>query len=145
MTIIIWDGTTLAADKRSVVGGTPITITKIFRLKDGRLFGGAGIAAAANAMHNWIEQGADPDKFPELQKDKDDWSRVIVIDLDKKVYEYERTPYPSLIESLPYAIGSGKDAALTTLWLGHTISEAINMAARVDIDCGNGTDFLTLE
>lgn len=35
MTIIAWDGKTLAADKRGTVAGMAYTVTKIHRLPDG--------------------------------------------------------------------------------------------------------------
>ena len=41
MTTIAWDGKTLAADKLASYGELRTTVTKIFRLSDGSLVGGA--------------------------------------------------------------------------------------------------------
>jgi len=143
MTVIAWDGKTLAADKRVEYNCLQRTTTKIFRVRDG-LIGLVGNGAHANQMRAWYEAGALPEKFPDAQKNKDDWVTTVIIRVDG-IWVYERTPYPTKIEDTIYASGCGRDYALAAMYLGHTSREGVAVASVFDVYCGNGIDELTLE
>lgn len=143
MTVIAWDGKTLAADKLAVNNGLARTVTKIFRLSNGSLFGGCGDFSFCLAMREWVEKGCDPNTFPKDQADKDDWQPCVVIDRNG-LRLYERTPFPITFEDTFYACGSGRDFAHTAMHLGKTAAEAVALACLFDTGCGNGVDELTL-
>jgi len=143
MTIIAYDGKTLAADKRAEYCGLARTVTKIFR-HEGALVGIAGNGAQAREMLAWYEQGAKHENFPPSQRDRDDWASLITI-TDAGIFNYERTPYPSRIEDQFMAWGSGRDYAITAMHLGKSAREAVEIACLFDVNCGNGIDTLALE
>lgn len=141
MTVIAWDGTTLAADKRAVCNGFIRTTTKIKRIRD-MLVGCAGDLGVAAAMMAWIERGCDESKYPDSQKDTDDMVSTIIIWPDKTIWRYEITPFPFRIEDTVFAIGSGRDYAIGAMSRGATAKEAVFAASLYDIYCGNGIDEL---
>lgn len=143
MSVIAWDGKTLAADKRASYGTTILTTTKIFRV-GGCLVGYTGDAVFGEQMLAWIRAGANVEDFPAAQRDKDDWCGVLVITPEGKVSRYERVPYPLTYEDKFFAAGSGGDFALAAMHLGKTAREAVELACKLDSGCGNGITELTL-
>lgn len=144
MTVIAWDGKTLAADKRANYGDMICTVTKIFRVGD-LLVGGAGDVSFVLAMVDWIRKGRVPLDFPNAQISKDDWQPVLVIEADGTPSLYERTPFPARYEQSNIAIGSGREFARAAMHLGKTAVEAVQCACDLNSGCGNGIDVLTLE
>lgn len=148
MTVIAWDGKTLAADKQSTNVGYGSTVTKIFRSHD-VLVGLAGSAGHAMELLRWWESGAKPDAWPET-RDKADTSNIgtlVVVDGPRRVLTYAGNggPYPELCESEFFACGCGRDYALATMYLGHDARRAVEVACALDVFCGMGIDTLTLE
>ncbi len=143
MTVIAWDGKTLAADRRACVGGLINSLTKIHRIGD-LLVGGSGDQDFVNVMLEWIRTGRDPATFPASQKDKDDWQHVLVVERDGTTSLYERTPHPIRFEQPHVAIGSGRDFARAAMHLGCTARAAVEVAIALDCGCGNGVDALDL-
>lgn len=143
MTVIAWDGKTLAADKRASYSGMICTVKKIHRV-DGVLVGGAGDLAFVLAMIEWIRQGRNPETFPADQRSKDDWQPVLVIERDGTPSLYERTPYPVRYEQTFVVTGSGREYARAALHLGKSAAEAVQVAIDLDHNCGNGIDTLEL-
>ncbi|MGL4441444.1 MAG: hypothetical protein ACRCUE_19505 [Bosea sp. (in: a-proteobacteria)] len=143
MTVIAFDGRTLAADKRACVGGMARTVTKIHRVGP-LLVGGSGESSFIANVIEWVRNGRDPATFPATQKDKDDWQTVMVVEPDGSILIYERTPHPIRWEDKTGAIGSGRDYAMAALHLGKTAREAAEVACAFDCGCGNGIDTLEL-
>jgi hypothetical protein len=145
MTVIVWDGKTLAADRLSGDDWTKTgRATKIHRMR-GHLVGVAGIAAFCREFLSWFERGADPADVPAFQRDKDDYVHALVINPERKVYVYSRSPYPLLRENEICAIGSGKEVAEAALYFGKTAKEAVEACNVICTGCGGGVDTLTLE
>jgi hypothetical protein len=142
MSVIAWDGHTLAADKRASMGTLIRTTTKIFRCRDA-LLAYAGEACFGEEMRAWYMRGANPADFPASNRDKDDWAGLMVIRKDMPIMRYERTPYPMQLEDKQFAIGCGRDFALAAMYLGKTAEEAVAVAIALDSGCGNGVDTLT--
>jgi hypothetical protein len=144
MSVIAWDGKTLAADKRAGNGTLYRTVTKIFRVGN-CLIGYAGDPAFGEAMRAWIQAGEKIEDFPASQRDKDDWAGTLVIRQSGLIQKYERAPYPITFEDRHHAIGCGRDFALAAMHLGKTAREAVEVAIALDSGCGNGIDTLTFE
>lgn len=144
MTVIVWDGKTLAADKRSVTSGLVAKVTKIRKI-NGSLVAGAGDFSPIMAMMRWFEHGADPEKIPECQKDKDRYAYILVITPDKKIMRYEQDCLPYEIEEEKYAIGCGRDYALGAMAMGADAKRAVEIASMFDNGCGDGIDTLRIE
>ena len=141
MSIVVWDGKTLAADKRASCGSLIRTTTKIFSLR-GCLVGYDGDADAGEELIAWFKAGEDREKFPETQRDKEAFTGMLVILPNKKVLKYERTPHPIKFSDKKFAIGSGRDFALAAMFLGKTAADAVRISCIFDSGCGNGVDVL---
>ncbi len=141
MTVIAWDGKTLAADKRSTLSSLPHTTTKIVRAADGSLVGVAGDTGMCRTLREWYRAGADREKYP----DKDGKCDMVVISQDRRVLLYSGGPDPTHLEDEVFATGSGRDFAFSALQFGRTAREAVEFACRYDVHSGNGIDTLELE
>lgn len=144
MTVIAWDGKTLAADKLASNGGMKCEVTKIFRI-NGCLVGGAGEVPFILEMIEWIRNGRIVADYPVSQRSKDDWQPLLVIEKDGTPSLYERTPYPVRYEHKHVAIGSGREYARAAMHLGYDAARAVDTAIALDGDCGAGIDTLVLD
>lgn len=143
MTVIAWDGKILAADKQCGYGGMRSTVTKIFRVGD-LLVGGAGDFTLVLAMIEWVRRGRSVGDFPDLQRSKDDWQALMVIEPDGSISTYERTPYPVRYEQKQFAIGSGREFAMGAMYMGANAVRAVEAAIALEVNCGVGIDTLNL-
>lgn len=141
MTIIAWDGETLAADKQSTFANMRVTATKINRMPNGSLFAASGETSMCKALRYWYENGADLDKWP----DKDKACSVLVIEKGPRILYYDAGPHPVEIEERFCAMGSGRDYAIAAMYLGHSAREAVALASHFDASCGRGIDELKLD
>jgi hypothetical protein len=141
MTVIAWDGRTLAADKMACCGDTAVTCTKIRRV-DEKLFAWCGGRGEGMALVEWYLAGADKDKYPEFQK-SDDWARLVVATASGVVF-YEKVPEPQPCEDPYGAWGSGREVALGALAMGADARHAVEIASTHVHTCGLGVDVFEL-
>lgn len=151
MTVIVWNGEVLAADKMSTDGGQKRAVTKIYRTTDGSLVAFTGDWDNAQTMLVWVNNGFDPDKFPEFQKSNDLWVGVLRITPDGRCLKYSRSPHPmDYTEDVKrlgvYAMGSGRDYAYGAFGAGVKLSElAVEITSRYCEGCGLGFDWAKLD
>lgn len=138
MTVIAWDGKTLAADKLANFGGLGRAVTKIHRVGD-LLVAASGTTWAAAEALAWVERGRKPEDFPPGLRDKDDWVPILVIE-NRQCLLYERSPYPTEIEDGVFAMGNGRDFALAAMRMGADARRAVEVACYFCPDCGIGVD-----
>lgn len=144
MTVIAWDGTRLAADKQMVMSGM-ISVTRKIRVVRGHLVGWSGDACECEEHVAWFERGAKPEEFPpNLRSDKYP-SMLLVVTPEGKVLSYENNPYPVVVEAKHYALGSGREVALTAMHLGFDAIRAAEIACELTNGCGQGIDVLLFE
>lgn len=154
MTVIAWDGTTLAADRAGNFGGIFFDVTKI-RRHEGALLAIAGNGCRLEQLTDWFRSGADPKTYPaRLAPDED--SILVVIDRDAnwakdrplghgiRIRRFEATGFPIVIDSPLYADGAGRDVAITAMHCGKSAREAVLLACKLTAYCGNGIDVLEL-
>lgn len=142
MTVIAWDGTTLAADKRATgPGGKVSATTKISTAPGGQLLAMIGHGPTALELRAWWLDGADPERFPSAARA--DNADLLVID-HAGVRSYCAGPHPMTIEGRHVVAGSGGDLARGVLHMGGTAVEAVQAACLYRGDCGDGVDVLTL-
>jgi hypothetical protein len=144
MTVIAFDGKTLAADKLATSGGMKMTVTKLFRAR-GCLIAASGDFDRINESVAWFAAGADPAKMPPYARDNNDYVGLLVIDKDGSILKYERSAVPFKIESPFIAIGSGREYAMAAMHLGKSAAKAVEVACALDANCGNGVDTMMLE
>lgn len=149
MTVLAWDGKTLAADKRALNQGLISTVTKIWKIKEGPyagcLIGCTGDLSDGIEVQKWFENGAVRDDYPDCQKDRENASTIMLIAPNRRTYKLTFSSYPMLFEDAIMAIGSGRDFALAAMYCGKTAKEAVEIACIFESGCGNGVDTLTLE
>jgi ATP-dependent protease HslVU (ClpYQ) peptidase subunit len=143
MTIICWDGHTLAGDKRNNIGTGHLTTTKVKRIGD-VLLGCAGSTGKIWEFQDWVARGRKPEDCPIFQRDEKEFVEALLIDAQGRCWGYAETPYPFLIENKFWAIGSGREFAMGAMFCGKTAREAVEVACALDTSCGNGIDTLTL-
>lgn len=142
MTVIAWDGTTLAADRRACASGYVYSVTKIARVGD-HLVAFSGAFARWGQYRAWIEAGRHPAAYPDRPTDDDEWCSVVVISRGGLIERYETTGWPIVVEERHYAAGSGRDFAAAALHLGYDAVRAVEVASALSEQCGNGIDTLT--
>lgn len=140
MTVIAWDGKTLAADKRATNGSTTYALTKVFRVGE-RLVGFAGQADRMGEFRAWFEAGGDPHTFP--TNTGEDAAYFMAVRRDGVIERYESTGWPIIVEAPHFACGDGRDYALAAMHLGCDAREAVGVACHFDAGCGNGIDTLS--
>lgn len=152
MTVLAWDGKTLAADKRCDIGGTAFTGTKVRRLAGGAgvlmpetLMGFCGTASLLEARWRWYCAGANPDTYPKRPENDD--SAMVCITKDEagiRIRRYEATGDPLPLEDALYTDGAGTDVALAALHCGRTAQEAVELCAKlIPKYIGGGVDTIT--
>lgn len=144
MTVVAWDGKTLAADKRTSFGGLHATTTKVHRA-NGALLAGCGVTAQVVELLCWYRAGCNPATFPEIQRDAKESVSLLAIQPGGLLLQWETTPYPLVLENKQWAIGSGRDFAIMAMHLGKTAREAVELACVFDSNSGNGVDSMDLE
>jgi len=142
MTVVAYDGRSLAADKQSVCGGRCSTTTKIWRLDTGEVAAITGMQAMGQMLVEWYKQGADPATWPIPDSEENDCVRLIVADVSGcKFYEQA---IPLAVEDAFGAWGSGADFAVTAMYLGKSAREAVELTCLFAVGCGNGVDAFDL-
>lgn len=142
MTVIAWDGRTLAADKMSCSAGYGYTVTKVYRLTSGGMAAFAGDGDHAMALLAWLDSGRALADYPKAQESSD--TSALVVEVDGSVWSWGKTPHPQRVECRFYAMGHGRDFALAAMHLGHDARKAVEVACALDAFCGNGIDALEL-
>lgn len=143
MTVIAWDGKTLAADKQVTSGGTAGTATKIHRVPGG-IVGFTGNEGHAVALLAWFNGGRDPEKWPKKSGDESA-SAIYITHEGVFCYTGDDGPYAARREDKRDAWGAGYAYALAAMHLGFDARFAVEVACALDLNCGMGIDTLTLD
>jgi len=143
MTVIAWDGKTIAADRQCSNAGMKWATTKLFRLRNGEVCGICGDWSHGMQVMAWYEDGAEPASFPDCRSDED-WARLVLLRADG-LWTYERTPYPLRIEGCFMAFGAGADFAMGAMAMGADARRAVEVANQFSTGCGLGCDTMTFE
>ena len=145
MSIIVWDGKTLAADSQATNENLGYgKMSKIWRHGD-VLLAGVGQSQALLAIRNWIECGAEPSTFPKEYMDRTERTCMWVINRNGKIARIEDGPFLLPRSESMFADGSGRDFAYGALEMGADAVEAVGVACKFDIYCGGGIDTLTFD
>ena len=138
MSVVAWDGKTLAADCQATCAGLA-TVSKKIYLNETYIIAFTGDDDKGRELLAWYERGATVSEWPKSQDDKDRWTRLIVVQTNG-CFMYEQTPYPIPILSPFTAWGSGRDYAVGAMQAGLNAREAVEVANLHSIDCGFGVE-----
>jgi len=142
MSVVVWDGKTLAADRRSVCADMISTAQKIW-VKHGvdgmTVCACTGGLAEGILLTEWYHNGAIKSAWPKFQDDKDEWCRLIVAK-SGKCFFYEKQPVAIEVLDTFMAWGSGRDFAMGALAMGADARKAVVIASKYSTGCGNGVE-----
>ena len=141
MSVLVWDGTTLAADRQCTIGTLKLKYKKIFCGED-FICGFVGDTDFGEAMVDWYFQGRKKDDFPKSIDSSATATMIIILEKTKEILLFSKSPYPGTYQPQSMAIGSGGDFAMGALSCGKNAIEAVEIACQLDAHCGNGVDFL---
>lgn len=138
MTTVAWDGQQLVADRQINCGNGKGSCTKIFRLRDGRLFGATGEHQDALLVRDWLNGNEGrPSNVGE-------GFVALVVTLGGGVFRLENKLVLAPVEEGFCAIGSGSDYATAAMALGKGARVAVAIAGRFDPYTGTATDVLRI-
>lgn len=143
MTVIAFDGVTLAADKMISNGQTQSKTTKIFKHED-ELLGLTGDISVGMEVLAWYLAGHVVKDYPVSNRKLDEGCTLIVIKPGPLVLKYESSPHAFVIEGAFQAFGCGDLAALAAMEMGAKAPRAVEVACKLASHCGMGIDTLTL-
>ena len=143
MSVIVWDGKKLAADRQATNGSLKRSMPKIWKYGD-LMIAGVGTAINIEAMRNWIMGGLLPDKFPKLCE-TEGMSSVWLINKSGKIAKFEHAPYPIEYYDKVFCDGSGRDFAYGAMAMGADAVKAVEVASEYCCECGGGVDVLTFD
>ena len=125
MTTIAFRDGILAADSRETDESITLnnTCKKVFKLKDGSLFGGAGKAEDVSRLESALKKGFSLPTLDEVSG--------LLIDTKGRIWLYEGNIWQR-VKSKYYAIGSGNAFALAAMDAGATAIEAVRIGIKRD-------------
>jgi hypothetical protein len=146
--------TVIAANLKEMAADTMVGIegqrhcysTKIFRLDDGSIIGGAGESPGLDLVMDWLKRGEIKGNEPDLLEIDTDKLDVTVLRLrDDGLWLYADTCVPFRLKDSNYAIGCGADLALYVMReLKKSPMLACKAAAKYVEGCGGSIDVLRL-
>lgn len=148
MTVIAWDGRTLAADRQACYGQQILPTTKIFCCEhrgEKVLLGVTGDLSVGLEMVAWYKAGVIAKDYPDSNRDPDKGASLHVVLSDGSFWRFESSPEPWKVEGAFCAFGSGAEGALVALACGKSAKEAVELVSRFNSTCGCGVDTLELE
>ena len=111
MSVIAWDGKTLAADRYADMGGANGIAEKLFLLPTNEVVGFTGVLSTGMEMLELYRADRLLKHWPESQR-SDDWARLIVGKSNGSIIYYERSPTEIPVYSEQIAWGSGQSFVL---------------------------------
>lgn len=143
MTIIAYDGKSIAVDSLECNDPIKFTLNKYKLFSDGilhSLYLWYGEYSLGLRLVDWHRSGADISKWPSRQY-TDEWTGLIVVNfnIDHRLIdmvEYEQEPYPEHIYSPIIAWGSGKELAMGAMAAGANAKRAAEIACELCPTCG---------
>ena len=146
MTVIAWDGKTLAADTYcTTADGEVIYGPKIYKTPCG-LYGGAGDDPAIELVRLWLMRGGKIKTRPPSFAQGIAFTGLLV-DRDGDLFVLDTNILPVRFFPQKFAIGSGAQAAIALMHCGHSAAEAIQkiITHRLVDACGGEVQTLTLK
>jgi hypothetical protein len=143
MTTIAYRAGVLAGDGRETMQNDEHTswykltdkCVKVFKLKDGRLFGGAHGSEDIVRLHQALIKNQPPPKLEDIAG--------LLVDLRGRVWLYEGNIWQPVKQKY-YAIGSGGEFALAAMDAGAGAVEAVRIAIGRDLWSGGKVTYVRL-
>lgn len=152
MSVVAWDGKTMAADRQATFQGCRREVTKLWKVaptddpENKVLVGSVGDHEVSLLLLHWVRNGRPLNGWPECQK-HDNFTEMLVLSRDGsaqiqlQLHLYQAHPIGQRLDPRqPFAIGSAAEIALGAMHAGATAIQAVGIARELSIYCGFGTD-----
>lgn len=136
MSIVAWDGKTVAADRQVTEGDIPHLCKKIMRIRGGDIVAFVGDMRHGLEMVSWYRSGGHVRTYPRAKKSES--ATLIVFTRAGNVYEFDGGPQRMPVADKFMAWGSGKGVALGAMTMGADSRRAVKIASRYNSSCGLG-------
>jgi hypothetical protein len=141
MTIVVWDGETLAADRAATDGAAQWEIDKIWwslsPTNEEVLLSGAGPLQTILEMREWYKNGTKRSDFPQAQQEPSTWCHFILVDKEG-LTRWEQGPHRIVHGTMKCAFGEGRDFAYGAMEMGANAERAVEVANKFSVHCGLG-------
>lgn len=147
MTTCAWNGDMAAADTQGSSAGMAVRRDKIFR-SDGKLLMGSGSYHHIVSYWRRIKEMPLAEVlalgYPDYDEDKN-YPGLLLVDSANPhlAWHIDGTVWAPVRDF--YAIGSGRDFAMAAMALGKSAKEAVELAARFDVNTGGDIDWVVLK
>ena len=144
MTVLVWDGDTLATDRQANDGSLAWESSKAWYIsgKTGVCIAtGVGMLKDIIVAREWWKEGGQPSHWPFSHTTNN--CQFIVVD-GGGLHLFDGTPYPETRAFTPCAFGHGRDFAYGALAMGANAKEAVEAANKYSLHCGIGVELFTL-
>ncbi len=141
MTVVVWDGVTLATDRAATDGAAKWATEKAWyhgQDEDRIIVSGAGPLKSILYMREWCKEGCIIDHFPVSQLTHP--CHFIVVSQVDGLYRYEDSHIRIMHGYEPCAFGEGRDVAHGALAMGATAQQAVEAANQFSAHCGLGVE-----
>jgi len=155
MSVIAYDGKTIAADHMASYGGAQIKCDKLFQIEPHIIVGFVGEHGMGKALVDWFTQGAKQEDYPRPQSE--DAAATLVV-YTKHVngttdpngvpicmFYTTSSPVPLELKDHPMAWGSGGQIALGAMVAGASATKAVEIANTHAEGCGFGVSTFNLK
>lgn len=134
MSVVVWDGRSLALDRGGTDGATLFELDKYWEV-GGEVITGVGDYGSITALRDWYTLHVGGRGFPSLLHP----AELIVVQRDVGLRRYEHISASPIAHGFnKCAFGSGRDFAYGALAMGATAEQAAEVACRYSISCGHG-------
>jgi hypothetical protein len=141
MTIIVWDGSTLATDRAASDGAAQWRTKKAWYWGEGEdrlILSGAGPLHSILEMCEWFKAGIPQETFPVIQTTHP--CHFVVISPHVGLYRYEQSHVPIEHGRSKCAFGEGRAFAYGALHMGADAAQAVAAANEYSPHCGLGIE-----
>lgn len=144
MTVVCWDGTTLAADRMVCLDGYSYAVTKVHRIDRDTIVGCSGGISDALQFVQWLRAGSgDVGQLTGKLKFN---ALVVKRTTDGlQLLRYESGGVAIPMHDEQHAMGVGGDYAAAAMHLGCNARRAVEVACALCELCGHGVDTMTLD
>jgi hypothetical protein len=139
MSIVVWDGSTLATDCAASDGVAQWKTEKAWYFGEGEdrlILSGTGPLHSILEMREWFKAGFKPSEFPTIQTTHP--CHFIVVSPAQGLYRYESTHIPIVHGQEKCAFGQGREFAYGALATGATAQRAVEITNEYSVHCGLG-------
>ena len=139
MTVVVWDGKTLATDGQANDGYMKWEAEKAWYVGTDYIVSGVGTLGSILKMRDCFKSHGDLSKL-EIQPNSAEL--IVVSSKGLTVWSSNGT---SVELSAPMAFGEGREYALGAMAMGAKASEAVQIANEYSLHCGKGVSCYTLQ